>query len=181
MIVKRTPLPVIEPQMTASTHSGRGWLLLLIVALTLLPHIALYALNSSSTAFRVVAVGFAGLAVVSAGVAGWGLRGRPHVEAIRARAARWQTPYIVGAVLVCVGFGVLMRPEWVYAHTGLVLALLLTLVYAVLFQSAPRLSRLGWFAIGGGWWASRPCCGSTRCRTTRFTTSSTKAGFSAGF
>ncbi len=146
---RSVPPAITVDEQSAAAAPANGWRLLLVLAL-LLPHVIIYTLNSTSTAFRLVAVGLGALAVVSVVAAGWGLRGLPRVAAIRGRVVGWQTPYIIGAVLVCVGFGVMMRPEWVYAHTGVVLALLLTLLHGALFDGVPRLSRRAWIGIGAG-------------------------------
>jgi hypothetical protein len=127
-----------------------AWWTLLILALMLLPHVALYAASSVSAAFRVAGVTIVGLALAGAGIAVWGLRGAPGIAGLRGRIAGGRLPYIAAAVIGCLAFGLIMRPEWLYAHVGLTLALLLTLAYAALFDGVPPISRFGWIVIGAG-------------------------------
>ncbi|MBE2271209.1 MAG: glycosyltransferase family 39 protein, partial [Anaerolinea sp.] len=106
--------------------------------------------DSTSRAFLVVAVGMGALALVSLGVGALGLRGIPRLDDVRRRLARWRTPYLTGAILIGISFGLLMRPEWVYAHAGITLALLLTLIYGAVYSDTPPISRTAQIAIGIG-------------------------------
>lgn len=126
-----------------------SWALLMLLGASLLIHVAVYAASSDSTMFRLLALGIGGLALTGVGVGAWGLAGLPRLEAIRRRVAGGRWLYLTAALLVGFTFGAFMRPEWVYAHTGVTLALLLTLVYTALFDSVPKLSRAAWIAIGG--------------------------------
>lgn len=115
----------------------------------LLAHLFVYATQpdrENSRAFGILAAVKCvfGLAVI--GFAVWLTPAR--VEGLRVQAHRVQ-PVVVAAILfVCSGLGLMLRPEWYYAHLATAVGLTGTLLYATLYADAPLTRARGWLVTG---------------------------------
>ena len=67
---------------------------------------------------------------------------------LRERAARWHSAYLIVGLVVMFVFGLGLRPEWVYAHTAVMLGASFVLGYDLLYTDACPVTRI-WFIAGG--------------------------------
>lgn len=125
----------------------RQWALLAALNVSVILHAVLYAAQpgkGDSRSFWLLAGMLGGLALFTLIAAA--LLNPPRLAALR-RIPSWLGPvYALGAAAAAFGFGLLMRPEWFYAHAALALALTLALIYRTLFDGSHPLTgraRLG--------------------------------------
>jgi 4-amino-4-deoxy-L-arabinose transferase-like glycosyltransferase len=135
--------------MTEFRTVQRRWWALSSLYLLLIVHIVLYMLQpdkGQSTLFRLVAAGVGGMAVGVIGVTLWLTPGR-HAW-LRSRLAPLGWPVLAGGAVVMLGFGLAMRPEWVYAQMAVTLAATFALIFWTFCERPNRmLDRRLW--IGG--------------------------------
>lgn len=120
------------------------WWSLVILWSALIVHVILYVGNGSQTvgssrSFLVLAVGMviAALAVIGFSLAILTSFQRQRVESVvehlGARLDAWRDPLLLVLILICLGVGLGMRPEWLYAHFGIAAALTAAAGYWILF------------------------------------------------
>lgn len=112
----------------------RLWQLLSIFQITLIVHLVLYILTpdvGESAQFRILAIGLFAQAVLTFIVTTWLTPQR--LEVWKKHLFPIRHIFLVIALVGLFIFGMMMRHEWVYAHAGIVLGGLFSLVYLTLF------------------------------------------------
>jgi len=122
---------------------GLAWLYV-----PLLLHLFLYALTpekGESLGFRVLGAGVVLIALAVMGLAVW--FNQPLLETLRGWLHRFRWIFAALVLLILAGFGYLIRPEWIYPHIIIMLALTAALLQITFFsmETSPRLNR--WWGV----------------------------------
>lgn len=109
----------------------RTWRVVATLHILLLLHLGYYVIfqenKGNSTAFLVLAAVVAGIALGMIALALWLAPAR--IPLLRARAAWVRWPLVAVGNLFLLGFGLNIRPEWIYPHSALMIAVSLALIF----------------------------------------------------
>lgn len=132
----------METRLALGSKQRWLWTAFTLLCASVLLHLAIYLTDHHSTALLLLAAGVALFALVGIGASAYVYRLTPEsLPALRSRAQRWRTPYLVVALGTGFAFGTLIRPEWVYAHIALMIGVGFSLGYALLYADAPPIPR----------------------------------------
>ena len=117
------------------------WIVFALLCALLLPHLGIYLIDHHSTSLIALAAVVTAAAVGGIAVSVIALQlPADRLVALRAGAAGGRDLYLALTLVIALGFGIGMRPEWVYVHAGLMLGMGFALGYLLLYADAPPLS-----------------------------------------
>lgn len=130
---------------------NKYWRLLSLFQATLLIHVVSYMQSpdvGQSAQFRVLAAVWFGLALVVLSItAGFS---RLSMSKILNRTQKFCWIYLICVIGILFTYGVLMRPEWVYAHAGLAMSATAGLTYMTFFADEKLSIHSKWFIVLAG-------------------------------